>query len=64
MNTKGAQSTCFWIDFARDDIAGEDVGGIWVWVAEKVSEGDGREGVVVGVSRFVEFNHCDGYGLC
>lgn len=36
------------------------MGGMRIWVAEEICEGDGGEGVVVGEGRFVKFDHCDG----
>ena len=43
---------------AGDDVCGEDVGGVGVWVAEEVGEGDGGERVSVGLVGGVEFDHC------
>lgn len=41
---------------------------VWVWIAEEVGEGDGGEGIVVGVVLGVEFDHSFGFdysgGVC
>ena len=36
------------IDMPVDGVRREDVGAVWVWVAEEVREGYGWEGVIVG----------------
>ena len=54
----GVQSTCVWVDMAVDDICREYMGGEGVGVADKVGQGDGWQGVVVGVGVVEEFDHC------
>ena len=40
------------------------MGGVGIWIAEEIGQGDSREGVVVGVGGFVEFDHFgDGIGV-
>lgn len=58
MEAGGGEALGGGVEGARDDVCGEDVGGVGVWVAEEVGEGDGGEGVVVGVGCGVEFDHC------
>lgn len=45
------------VERAGDYVCGENVRGVGVWVAEEVGEGDGGEGVVIGVVCGVEFDH-------
>ena len=46
MDAQGVQ-TPVGVDVPVDGVGGEDVGAVWVWVAEEVGEGYGWEGVVV-----------------
>lgn len=57
MQTDGGQALGFRVVVARDGVGGGDVAGVGVGVAEEVGEGDGGEGVVVGVVCRVEFDH-------
>lgn len=57
MNSRGGKAAGFGVDGAINYVGGENVRGVGVWVAQEVGEGDGGEGVVVGVGGFVEFDH-------
>ena len=60
MQPHGVQALGRGVEVSRDDVRGEDVGGVGVRVAEEVGEGDGGEGVLVGVGGGVEFYHGGG----
>lgn len=59
MQADGVQALREGVEGAGDDVCGEDVGGVRVWVPEEVGERDGRKGVSVGLVGGVEFDHCD-----
>lgn len=58
MDPCGRQSACGKVDGAIDHVGGDDVGAVRIWVAEKVGESNGWEGIVVGIIQFEEFHHC------
>ena len=45
------------IEVLGDGVGGCDMARVRIGVAQEVGEGDGREGVVVGVGGAVEFDH-------
>jgi len=53
----GRQTLGFRVEVAGDGVCRGDVAGVRVRVAQEVGEGDGGEGVVVGVFFAVEFDH-------
>jgi len=56
----GRQTLGFRVEVAGDGVCRGDVAGVRVRVAQEVGEGDGGEGVVVGVFFAVEFDHFGG----
>ena len=42
---------------ARDHVGGEDMGGVRVWVAQEVGEGDGGKRIVIAVEAGVYSHH-------
>lgn len=58
MDSCRLQTTCL-VDGAGDDIGGEHVCAVGVWVAEEVCQADGGEGVGIVVGFGVGFNHYD-----
>ena len=61
MQPKRRQALRFWIIVSGDGVRGCHVCAVRVWIAEKVGECHGREGVGVVVCLRVEFDH---FGCC
>jgi hypothetical protein len=45
MQANGMKALCYGINIAIDDICRENMGGVWVWIAEEVGKRYSRKGV-------------------
>ncbi len=62
MDTCRVQASGRRVDGTVDYVGGEDVGAVGVWVPQKVGEGNGWEGIIIGVVDFIELYHLDDGG--
>lgn len=60
VDSDGVKNAGF-IDMTGDYIGRDYMSGVWIWVSEEISKGDGVPCVIIGKAILIKLDHLDGY---